>query len=30
VSGADVKIEGTAGAGTANACTDKFVPLPER
>ena len=30
VSGEDVKIEGAPGAGTPNACTDQFVPMPER
>ena len=30
VKGEDVKIAGAVGTGTANACKDKFVPLPER
>ena len=29
VKGEDVKIEGTPGTGTPNACADKFVPLPQ-
>lgn len=28
--GRDIVVKGSAGLGTANMCTDKFVPMPKR